>query len=312
MKLYLLGSDSKTILDQKIDEIVGKSENRIVYHYPENSITDILEEASYVSFFQEEKFLIVKNSDFFGKGNVSMKDIERLLAYFENPYPCTTLIFTTYEEIDKRKAITKKIGELGTTTIIKAPRNYELFLEIKKQMSTYKVDDKVIKYMIEACLSSYDFLQNEMEKLSLSFKKGDQISLNEIKNIIVPNVSDNVFKFLDAVISKDGYNMFHLFEGFQMIKMDPLQLMNMVAREYRLIYYYKILERKCYSSTDMLKELKVQDWQLDKIRKEASMYHEDDLKDYLVELSKLDKKIKSGEYDKTTAFEGFLIDLLEY
>lgn len=312
MKLYLLMSDSKTLMDKKINEIIKKSPNVISYSYKDSTITDILEEASYVSFFEEEKFLIVKNTDFFSKGKLSEKDTEKLLQYFENPYPHTTLIFTTYEDIDKRKSITKKIEEIGDITVIKAPKNYDLFLAIKKQMSIYKVDDHVIRYMIEACLGSYDFLQNEIDKLSLKFKAGDTISLNEIKKIIVPNVNDNVFKFVDAVISKDAYQIFHLLEDFLTIKTDVLQLMNLLVREYRFIYYYKILERKCFSSIDIAKELKVQDWQLDKIRKEASKYHEDDIKDYLIVLSKLDVNIKSGKYEKNTAFQSFLVNLLEY
>lgn len=312
MKLFLIQSNSKFLLEQEITNIIKKSTNQTHLSYPEYSISDILEEASYISLFPEEKFVIVKNADFFGKGKISEKDSEKLLQYFSNPASQTTLIFTTYEEIDKRKTITKKIEEIGGLFVFLAPKNYDLFLDTKKKMSKYKTEDTVIRYMIDACLSSYDILQNEINKLSLFFHENDKISLSEIKKIISSNVNDNVFRFVDSVIAKDGITMFRMLEDFIAIKLDVLQLINLLAREYRLIYYYKILEKKHIALKEMMSELKLQEWQLDKIRKEASLYHCDDLKDYLVKIALLDVKMKSGQYDKNTAFQEFLVEVLEY
>lgn len=312
MKFYLIVSDSKTLLDEKIKEIVKDSTNCVTYPYKDSSITDILEEASYVSLFEEEKFVIVKNADFFGKGKLSEKENEALTSYILNPYPCTTIIFTTYEEIDKTKSLTKLVIENATVFILKSLKNKELFQEIKKKMSIYKIEDQTIRYMIESCINNYDFLINEINKLSLIYKKGDTITLKELKKIIVPNVNDNVFKFVDAVVNKDIYMAFHLLEDFMSIKVDVMQLMNLLAREYRLIYYYKILANKNYNLQQMAKELKLQEWQVEKIRKESSLYHQDDIQSFLISLSYVDLNIKSGVWDKVSSFQKFLLEALEY
>ncbi len=307
----LISSDSKTLLDKKIKEIIGESTNVLKYPFGETSMTDILEEASYVSMFEEEKFLIVKNADFFGKEKLNEKDSEKLMKYLENPYPLTTLIFTTYEPCDQRKSITKKIQEVGEFYFIKAPKNYELNEEIKKLLHHYKVDDATIRYINEACLGNYDIIVNEIGKLDLYFEKGSTISLDQMKNIIVSNVNDNVFKFVDAVVSKDYRTTFQLLNDFEVIKIDVFQLVNVLAREYRLMFYYKILERKKYNRGDMAKSMKLQDWQLENVRKEAMNYHMDDLKDFLVELSKLDTAMKNGTYEKNLAFTNFLMHAME-
>lgn len=307
----LISSDSKTLLDKKIKEIIGESTNVLKYPFGETSMTDILEEASYVSMFEEEKFLIVKNADFFGKEKLNEKDSEKLMKYLENPYPLTTLIFTTYEPCDQRKSITKKIQEVGEFYSIKEPKNYELNEEIKKLLHHYKVDDTTIRYINEACLGNYDIIVNEIGKLDLYFEKGSTISLDQMKNIIVSNVNDNVFKFVDAVVSKDYRTTFQLLNDFEVIKIDVFQLVNVLAREYRLMFYYKILERKKYNRGDMAKSMKLQDWQLENVRKEAMNYHMDDLKDFLVELSKLDTAMKNGTYEKNLAFTNFLMHAME-
>ena len=64
--------------------------------------------------------------------------------------------------------------------------------------------------------------------------------------------------------------------------------------------------------SDIMSNLRLADWQVQKLMKEASFYHTDDLKDYLINLSKLDYKIKSGKLDKTSAMYGFLLQNLEY
>lgn len=312
MQVLLITSDSKVLLEKKIKEIVGNSSVVISYNMDECSLTDVLEEASYVSLFDEMKYLIVKNANIFGKKKLTQKEESQLFQYLEQPYPCTTLIFTTYESIDKRKNLTKKLDDMNAVVELKAPKNYELLQEIKKQTHAYKIGDASVKFLADACLGNYDLVMKELEKFPLCFQKGESISIEALRQIVASNVSDNLFRFTDAVIKKDLNESIHLLEEFLSLKIDAIQLFNMLAREYRLMYYYKILERQRKSSKDMMNELKLQDWQLQKVMRNASGYHQDDLKDYLIELSKIDYKIKSGQYDKNLALYTFLVENLEY
>ena len=108
------------------------------------------------------------------------------------------------------------------------------------------------------------------------------------------------------------FNAINLYENFLTIKTDPLQLLNLLGREYRLLYCYKLFEEKKYSPKEMANELKLQDWQVNKLRKEASLYHKDDLKTILVDIFKLDLNIKSGRVDKVIAFYAFLVKIMSY
>ncbi len=312
MKLILISSDSKTLLDNKLSEIIKENQNKITYQMKDSTIRDIIEEASYVSMFEEEKYIVVKNADFFGKEKLNEKETELLQNYFEHPYEHTTLIFTTYEPIDQRKTITKKIQEAGNVYHITAPKNYELIEEIKRRLKKYKIEDQTVRYIVDACLGVYDIIINEISKLEFIFEKGSSLSLEQIKKIIVPNVSDNVFKFVDAVVMKDSYTAFHLLQDFESSKIDSFQILNLLAREYRLIFYYKLYEQKGYSLSQIGKELNLRDWQVEKIRKESSNIHKDDLKDFLVELGKIDVATKNGSYEKNLALKSFLMKVLEY
>lgn len=307
----LIFSDSKILLDEELKKIVKDNTNKIIYNYSEVSLTDILDEAGYVSMFNEMKYIIVKNVSLFGKENV--KNIDNLINYLNNPNPNTTLIFTTYEAVDKRKSIFKKWQELAEFKELKAPLGYELINETKKMImkKNYLIDDSGVRYIVNACVNNYDLIVNEINKFPLLLKENTMITMNTLKELISINVKDNQFKFVDAVISKDMKLAFNLLEDLKCLKVESLQLINLLAREYRLMIMVSLMMDK-HNNKEILTELKLADWQLQKIVKNKSMYHLDDLKDNLLALTKLDYDIKSGKIDKWLGFESFLVTLFQY
>ena len=106
MEVLLIESDSRVLIDEKLQEVIPENAEKITYSYPETSIEEILQEATFVAMFQEEKYVVVRNACFFGKTKLSDKESKILTEYFMHPNPETTLIFITYEPVDKRKGIT--------------------------------------------------------------------------------------------------------------------------------------------------------------------------------------------------------------
>lgn len=314
MNVYLLETTSRVLLEKQIDKILKGSKNKIIYNAEEESIDNILEEASYVSMFEEMKFLIVKNANFFGKSKLKEDDETKILKYLESPYPLCTVIFTTYEPVDSRKKITKIIKEKYEYQNITTPKGLELYNDVASLLveKKYLAEKDTINYIINACLGNYDLIYNEIEKIDLYYQKPTKVKLENIKNIISRTMVDNNFKFVDAVISKDLKKAVQYLEDLMTLKVEPLSLINLLAREYRNMLILKILEEEKYMRKDIAKELGLQDWQYDKTSKNASNYHKDDLKDYLVHLEKLDYQIKSGKIDKLVGLKIFLLDLYEY
>lgn len=312
--VYLIETTSRVLLEKQIDKILGSSENKIIYNAELYTIDDILEEASYVSMFGEMKYLIVKNAIFFGKNKLKEEEEKKLLTYLENPYPLCTLIFTTYEPTDSRKKITKTIKEKFEYLNIPTLKGLELYNQVVSLLveKKYLAEKDTINYMINACLGNYDLIYNEINKIDLFYQTPTKIKLENVKNIISKTIVDNNFKFVDAVIERDLKKAIQYLEDLTILKIEPLSLINLLAREYRNMLVIKTLEEERYSKKEIAKELQLQDWQIDKTSKNSMNYHKDDLKDYLVRLEKLDFQIKSGLIDKLVGLKLFLLDLYEY
>lgn len=304
--ITLIKTDSYVLLEEYLASKIKKDCKKITYVYDKN-MADILEEASYGSLFAEEKVVLVKNADFFGKEKLSEKEEKMLLKYLEQPFITTELIFITYGDIDKRKSITKKIIEKYTWQELMAPKGYELTNEIKKRLQKYKIGDKEIKYLQDATINQFDLICNEITKFSLYFNEGDAITLKDLKEIVPSSLHDNLFNFTDAVIKKDNKTTFKLLAEFKEMKIDALQIILLLVREFRLLLYYKIYEEQKYNLKDIGRLLKLQDWQVTKIMKNASFFHQDDLKKYLLQLANLDAQIKSGQEDKNDSLITFLV-----
>ena len=118
MKIVLINGESILLCNEKINSIVGDNKNVISFDMNGCSMEDVLLEAGYFSMFEEEKFIIIRNANFFGSGKISEKDSESLLKYLNNPNSLTSLIFICNEKIDSRKKITKIMKEKYEIKII--------------------------------------------------------------------------------------------------------------------------------------------------------------------------------------------------
>ncbi len=311
---YLIETDSRYILDSLLNKIIKKEALKINYNYKEQSITEVIQEAMYTSLFGEEKYIVVKNATFFGKDKLTDKESTMLLDYLEKQNPLTTIIFTTYEAVDKRKNITKRIISTNGFISKKSPKGYELTNETIKLINKkgYSIDDSSVRYLLQNCLNSWDIINNEIQKFELILPKNSKITKEDVTNIISSNANDNIFKFISAFIEKKGYLCLQLLDDLLLVKTEVLQLLALLAREYRLMIKEQILVNQRFSAKAIMDKLKISEWQWQQIHKNNAYYHLDDLKEALISLSKLDYQIKSGQVDKLVGLRLFLLEQMEY
>ena len=96
-------------------------------------------------------------------------------------------------------------------------------------------------------------------------------------------------------------------DDLKVYKVEPTVLISLLAREYRFMYYVKVLYQK-FNKDKLCSYLGIQDWQLTKIYNNSIKYQERELLDNLVELCNIDMNIKKGIWDKDIALINFILN----
>jgi len=311
--IYLIASESNQLINEELKKIKKDYDNILYIDYYNSSVEDILAEASYYSMFEDKKLVIVKNSNIFTGDKITEENTNRLLRYFNEPNDLTTLVFVTNNKLDMRRKITKEIKDKHKCIVIEQLRPKDIFGKVKEYFNShgYIIDEDSINYIINNNANNYDLIYNELEKIILYYQKPCKIKYNDIVNIVARSLETNNFRFVDMVVSKNIGEAFKLYNDFKTTKVEPLSLIGLLAREYRLMLFVKILKKEHYSTYEIASELKLQDWQLDKIIKNSLKFKQEELEASLVDLAKLDLNIKSGKVDKWIGLANFIVEVSE-
>ena len=129
-----------------------------------------------------------------------------LVAYLQHPQPSTILVFCyKYKTLDKR------------STVYKSLQKNHIFLETKKlydnkipewitdfvEEHRYKISPKASFLLAESLGNDLSKISNEVEKLFINLKEGEEITLELVQDNIGISKEFNVFELQEAIAKKD-------------------------------------------------------------------------------------------------------------
>ena len=309
MNIYLISNESYRLINKEIKKIV-KNNNFETFNMNKYSIKEILEEASYFSLDNNQKYLVVTNADVFSADKVNDTTTDSLLNYFNNPNLNTVIIFTTQKPIDSRKKIVKELKSkykiINTPKMDKKTINSLLTNYVKEQ--DFDIDWETVNYVINNSYSNLDIMFNELDKIMLYYNFPCRIKYQDVIAIVGTELDNNNFHFVSAVVEKKLDEALKLLNSLKIYKVDSNVLATLLAREYRLMYYVKKMYQNKISLSEICSNLSLADWQVNKLYNNGIHYSESELLKNLVDLCNIDMNIKKGIWDKDIALYGFLLD----
>ena len=309
MNIYLISNESYRLINKEIKKIV-KNNNFEIFNMNKSSIKEILEEASYFSLDNNQKYLVVTNADVFSADKVNDTTTDSLLNYFNNPNPNTILIFTTQKPLDSRKKIVKELKNkykvINNAKMDKKAINALLTNYVKE--NEFSIDWETINYIINNCYNNIDIMFNELDKIMLYYNFPCRIKYQDVVAIVGTELDNNNFHFVSAVVEKKLDDALKLLNSLKIYKVDSNVLATLLAREYRLMYYVKKMYQNKISLSEICSNLSLADWQVNKLYNNGIHYSESELLKNLVDLCNIDMNIKKGIWDKDIALYGFLLD----
>ena len=188
-----------------------KGFNQMVLYGRDVTIEDIVSNAKRYPMMAERQVVIVKEAQELSR------TIENLVSYVEIPQPTTVLVICyKYKKLDSRKKLAKAIKKSGV--LFESNKLYENQVPdwIRRVLAGkgYTITPKASQMLTEFLGNDLSKVHNELEKLQLIIKPGEQITPQIVEENIGISKDFNNFELQSAIATKDIKKAFGIVQYF--------------------------------------------------------------------------------------------------
>ena len=313
--IRLLISEPSLILKGKLNQytknvIEEKDEfNYNVFDFEENSFEEIVDALQTPSFSSLKKVVVCKNPYFIKDSKIKLpftNDIKTLEEYINNENPDSEwiIICTKKYFVGKSKFINliSKVGEVENL-LFEDENEFIAYGNNLIEKTKINIDSKAKEILYERCAGDVCKLEREIAKLAIF---NDKIDSDIIIKMVSRPLEDDVFELSNALLNKDHKRIMKLYNDLKLLKMEPINLIALLANQFRLIMQVLILRKENKKEAEIATFLEVHPYRVKMAIKHGNNYSLNDVKKILIDLATLDAKIKTGEADRYIDFELFL------
>ncbi|HAT66415.1 MAG TPA: DNA polymerase III subunit delta [Flavobacteriaceae bacterium] len=239
---YYIDGISDYIEDHLLSE-EEKGFNQMVLYGRDITIEDIVSNAKRYPMMAERQVVIVKEEQELSR------TIENLVSYVENPQPTTVLVICyKYKKLDARKKLAKTIKKSGV--LFESNKLYENQVPdwIRRVLAGkgYTITPKASQMLTEFLGNNLSKVNNELEKLQLIIKPGEQITPQIVEENIGISKDFNNFELQSAIATKDIKKAFGIVQYFgQNSKNHPIVMTVALLYSFfsKLLKYHSISDK---------------------------------------------------------------------
>lgn len=313
--IKLIISEPSILLKAKLNSIVNEvideknDFNYNVFDFEETPVDEIIDALQMPSFGSDKKVVVCKNPYFIKDNKVKLafeNNLELLDKYIDNPNPDSELIIICPKKYYSGKS--KFINKIAKKHFVENLlfEDEEEFISYGNQLiskANIKIDSKASSILFERCNSDVCKLEREIAKLSLY---AEPITVDIIKKMVSRPLEDDVFELSNALLCKDHQKIMRIYNDLKLLKVEPVQLIALLANQFRLILQVGILKKENKKEPDIATLLAVHPYRVKLASRHLVNYNLEEVKQVLIDLAQLDVKIKKGEADRYIDFELFL------
>ncbi len=204
--VYLLSGEESYFIDKISDFIEEnvlteeeKAFNLSILYGNETDVNSITAIARRFPMASSHNVVIVKEAQ-------SLKKIEDLKSYFDDPLESTLLVINyKHKKLDKRKGFVKTAKQKWV--FFESPHIYENKIPgwIKEYLAEkqYTISPKAAFLLVEYLGTDLEKIANELDKLIINLKEGEEITDKLIEEYIGISKDYNVFELQNALGQKD-------------------------------------------------------------------------------------------------------------
>lgn len=262
-----------------------------------------------LSLFAEKPMVILENAAFLGAKNDTGLDLERIAGKALAGKDDKVIVFELpARKMDTRKKKVKELKEQATVIDCMPLDEKSQPAEIRQMMKerNMQMEPKAFEWFCENAGFSSPSLASQLDKLALY---SSTLKLEDVRALTTVEPTHNVFKMTDALFVRNRLKLLELYRIFRGQNMEPQAILGLLAGQIRFVYQVRVLMDQNLSKEQIMDRLNASSGRIWNTMRNASRFSAGQLLENLALLSHLDQAIKSGQMDKDTAFENFILQI---
>ncbi|MDR1067258.1 MAG: DNA polymerase III subunit delta [Clostridiales bacterium] len=302
---YLLNAYEKKIKDKAVDpafELMNtdKFDGKAVVF---DDVKNALETSPFMS---EKRLVVLRDTALFKAGR---KDQTEAFAGTVEHLPDTTVTVFVESEVDKRNKLYKAVGKAGRCVEFKTPGERELAEWVCSLASkaNKKISYEDALYMTNIVTKDMSVVERETAKLIDYAGQNDVITREFVDAACVRSFETRAFDLADAITAKDANTALEIFNNMLLVKMSPIMVISMIARQFRNALACRLLSDAGRDFAQIVAETGQSDWIVRRNLEKSARFSATEMKNALADCLEADLSVKTGKMDDKTAVELIII-----
>jgi len=239
-----------------------------------------------------------------------------LLAYLDHVPESTELVLLEEDNAGTGSVVRRihELAHMGRAKIVtcEKPRKNELpdWIRERARLRRVKLDPAAVADLTEFVGDELRQLDQELIKLA-DYASGRTVTREDVRRLVPATHAASVFEMVDALGLGDTRTAGRLMKhALDVDGEQPLRLMGMISRQYRLLIQAKALQAEGARPSEMARTLNVADWTVPKLLNQASRHSFARLEQAMEHILAADEAIKTGKLGDREAMDILLAELL--
>ncbi len=260
-------------------------------------------------FMSPARLVIIRDQPFLsGRAEAD----EAFCDYMAKVPPTCLALIISHGTADRRKRLPKALDKIGHVVRFDPMGEEELqrWIIARFAASDKTCDPRAARELMAVSGTDSTLLAGEVDKLTAAAGEDEVISPQLVQRIATRTGEYNVFRLVDAIVAGRASEAITLMRDLLTDGEDPLGLLAMLLRQYRLLQNIKIFQHEKVPRSTYDQRLSLASFQVDRLVNQAAKLSGREVKQALDMCLDTEYRVKSGRLNDRAGLEAALIRII--
>ena len=305
------------VLQQRMGDTAEAQMNTARFDGAQTSVSQILAAARSMPFLSDKRLVVIEGMLTHltrkGAGKDAKNDLESLIVALPTLPDWARVIFHEPGKLPESHPIFKLIGadSRGFEKEFKPLDRDRAIAWMVRRAAAENVDIEsgAASRLFDLVGADLRALESEIIKLAMFTSGQRPISDEDVAIMVAGTPESTVFQLVDMMASQNGRAAIRTLHRLLEARQEPLALMGMINRQFRLLIQVKAHIEAGGDTGDLIKRLNMKDWQVRSLISQSNRFTLQRLEAIHHTLLDIDFRIKTGQVDGVLALDTLIAEL---